>query len=226
MNARMHTRASGGPAAPVAPFANSCAVETSAVRFIDCARLPPEPWVNGGGTTRTIARGPEQGGASPWRVSVARLDGPAKFSQFHGYDRTLLPIDDSAIDLHSQDGQLLARAGQPVQFSGDLHVWVNLPARPVNVLNVMCKRDAYRARVSVAGHSLRVTPAATHLLVSLAGHWHVESALLRGVTLPPLNALWISARPEELALRPSGPGAQLASVAIEAISSEAEGHRR
>lgn len=203
------------------------AAELYAVRLIDGARVPAEPWANGGGTTRTLARGREQNGAAPWRVSVATLDGPAKFSQFPGYDRTLLPIDDGAIDLHSQDGQLLARSGQPVHFSGDLHVWVNLPARPVNVLNVMCKRGAFRARVSVAAHSLRVTPATTHLLVSLAGQWNVESALLRGVMLPPLNALWISGRPEELALRPSGPGAQLASIAIEAIAGEATaGHRR
>lgn len=208
------------------PALRADAAELCAVRFIDCMRVPPEPWANGGGTTRTLARGPEQHGAAPWRVSIAALDGPAKFSQFAGYDRTLLPIDDSAIDLHSQDGQLLARTGQPVQFSGDLHVWVNLPARPVNVLNVMCKRGAFRAHVSVATHSLRVTPTATHLLVSLAGQWNVESALLRGVTLPPLKALWISGRPEELALRPSGPGAQLASIGIEAITSKLEGAGR
>lgn len=209
-----------------APSADASAAEICAVRFIDGTRLPPEPWANGAGTTRTLARGAEQRGAAPWRVSIATLDGPAKFSQFAGYDRTLLPIDDAAIDLHSQDGQLLARAGQPVHFSGDLHVWVNLPARPVSVLNVMCKRGAYRARVSVAAHSLRVTPAATHLLVSLAGQWNVESALLRGVTLPPLNALWISGRPEELALRPSGPGSRLASIAIEALTGETEGPGR
>ena len=208
------------------PALRADAAELCAVRFIDCMRVPPEPWANGGGTTRTLARGPEQHGAAPWRVSIATLDGPAKFSQFAGYDRTLLPIDDAAIDLHSQDSQLLARAGQPVHFSGDLHVWVNLPARPVSVLNVMCKRGAYRARVSVAAHSLRVTPAATHLLVSLAGQWNVESALLRGVTLPPLNALWISGRPEELALRPSGPGSRLASIAIEALTGETEGPGR
>jgi uncharacterized protein len=193
----------------------------AAVRFIDGTRLAPEPWANGGGVTRTLARGPELGGAATWRVSIATLDGAAKFSQFPGYDRTLLPIDDGMIDLRTQDGQLLARAGQPVHFSGDLHVWVNLPARPVNVLNVMCKRGVARARVSVAAHSMHVTPAATHLLVSLAGQWSVESTLLRGVTLPPLHALWISGRPEELALRPSGPGAQLASIAIETITGEA-----
>lgn len=206
--------------APVASFATASAV-TSAVRFIDCQRIAPEPWANGGGTTRTLARGSEARGGAAWRVSLATLEGPAKFSQFTGYDRTLLLVDDGAIDLHLQDGQLQARAGQPVHFSGDLHVWVNLPARPVRVLNVMCRRGAARARVNVASHSLRVTPAATQLLVSLAGQWSVESSLLRGVTLAPFHALWISGRPEELALRPSGPGAQLASVAIDLLDEDA-----
>ena len=205
--------------APVESFAAPAAA-TSAVRFIDCRRIAPEPWANGGGTTRTLARGSEAGGEVAWRVSVATLEGPAKFSQFAGYDRTLLLVDDGAIDLHSQDGPLQARAGQPVHFSGDLHMWVNLPARPVSVLNVMCRRGEARARMNVVSHSLRLTPAATQLLVSLAGQWSVESSLLRGVALAPFHALWISGRPEELALRPSGPGAQLASVAIDLLDED------
>lgn len=210
---------------PLVKAASNSSGDLSAVRFVDFARVLPEPWANGAGTTRTLARGPERRGVSPWRVSVATLDGPAKFSQFHGYDRTLLPINDGAIDLHSQDGHLLARSGQPVHFSGDLHLWVNLPARPMNVLNVMCKRGACRARVNVASHSTRVTPATTHLLVSLSGNWSVESALLRGVTLSPLTALWLTGRPEELALQSSGPAAQLASIAIEAVPDEDEGQQ-
>ncbi|WP_155836907.1 HutD family protein [Paraburkholderia mimosarum] len=111
--------------------------------------------------------------------------------------------------------------GQPVHFSGDLYMWANAPGQPVSVLNVMCRRGVARARVNVASHSLRVTPAATQLLVSLAGQWSVESSLLRGVTLAPLHVLWISGRSEELALRPSAPGAQLASVAIDLLDEDA-----
>ncbi|MFM0736375.1 HutD family protein [Paraburkholderia xenovorans] len=203
-----------------------------AVRIVDYSRMPPERWANGDGTTRTLARGPEQNGAATWRLSVATLDGAAKFSQFPGYDRTLLLIDDGAIDLLSQDGKLLARAGQPVHFSGELPVWIDLPVRPVNVLNFMHQRGAHRVRVSVDTHSLRVTPAATHLFVSLAGQWDVQSAVLRDVTLPPLNALWTSGRSDDLVLRPTAPGAQLVSIAIDADTSNTtdttgmEGHSR
>ncbi|MEM5324986.1 HutD family protein [Paraburkholderia sp. JHI2823] len=88
-------------------------------------------------------------------------------------------------------GELQARAGQPVHFSGDLYMWANAPGQPVSVLNVMCRRGVARARV------------------------------MRGVTLAPLHVLWISGRSEELALRPSAPGAQLASVAIDLLDEDA-----
>jgi uncharacterized protein len=193
-----------------------------AVRLIDCMRLPPEPWANGGGTTRTLARDPALHDDPLWRVSIATLDGVATFSQFIGYDRTLLPMEAGTIDLYVQDEKRSARAGQPVHFSGDLHVWARPPAQPVNVLNVMCKRGAYRAQLSVVTQAQHVAPAPTQLLVGLAGHWKVESALLRGVTLAPLNAVWITGRTEQLALIPSDPGAQLASIAIEAVTPEME----
>ncbi len=185
------------------------------VRFFNCATLAPEPWANGGGVTRTIARGPEDDAGIPWRVSLATLSGAAKFSQFAGFDRTLVLLDDGAVDLHSQDGQLTARAGQPVQFSGDLHVWVTLPARPVLALNVMTRRQTCRATVRVTTHSLRVTPTASQLLLSVDGQWALASALLRNVSLAPMSGIWLEQRHEALDLSPLGARARLVSIAIE-----------
>lgn len=189
-----------------------------AVRFFNCANLSPEPWANGGGVTRTIARGPEDDTDVHWRVSLATLSGTAKFSQFPGFDRTLVLLDDGSVDLHSQDGQLIARAGQPVQFSGDLHVWVTLVAKPVHVLNVMTRREVYRATVSAHTHSLRVTPAASQLLLSVNGQWTLASSLLRNVSLAPMNGIWLEQRHEALDLSPLGPGARLLSIAIEPLA--------
>ncbi|MBB5411257.1 hypothetical protein HDG34_005217 [Paraburkholderia sp. HC6.4b] len=185
------------------------------VRFLDCTSVSPEPWVNGGGTTRTLARGANPAGVADWRVSLADLKGAARFSQFPGFERTLLLIDDGTVDLHSQDGQLLARTGQPVQFSGDLHVWVSLPTKPVQVLNVMARREACRAKVSVATNALRITPASVQLLISLSGRWSLSSELLKNVTLSPMHGIWIEGRSEELDLHHVGPGAKLVSIAIE-----------
>jgi uncharacterized protein len=200
------------------PSLHPLAASQPAVRFFNCATLAPEPWANGGGVTRTIARGAEDDEGAQWRVSVATLSGAAKFSQFPGFDRTLVLLDDGAVDLHSQDGQLIARAGQPVQFSGDLHVWVTLAAKPVNVLNVMTRREACRATVSVHTNSLRVMPAANQLLLSVDGQWTLSSSLLRNVSLAPMNGLWLEHRYEALDLSPLGPGARLLSIAIEPLA--------
>ncbi|TDN57771.1 hypothetical protein B0G77_8611 [Paraburkholderia sp. BL10I2N1] len=189
----------------------------ASVRFIDCAALPPEPWANGNGTTRTIARGPSNRTDVGWRVSLVTLNGAAKFSQFSGFNRTLLLLDEGSVDLHSQDGQLVARTGQPVHFSGDLHVWVSMMTNAVNVLNVITQRDNYRAAVSIASNSLRITPAQTHLLICLAGQWTVSSSVLRDVLLTPMKGIWTEGRQEDLDLRPFGPGAQLVSIAIETV---------
>ena len=187
--------------------------EQASVRFFDCTRIAPEAWANGAGTTRNIARG--SNGA--WRVSLAELSGAAKFSQFAGFDRTLTLLDDETVDLHSQDGQLNARAGQPIHFSGDLHVWVTLPARPVNVLNVMTRRDTCSSRVSVATHSARITSAASQILFCVAGEWSIESALLRDVSLRPLTGIWLDGLHEDIDMKPHGPGAQLVSIAIDHV---------
>lgn len=187
--------------------------EQASVRFFDCSRIAPEAWANGAGTTRTIARGMD----GAWRVSLAELSGAAKFSQFAGFDRTLTLLDDETVDLHSQDGQLNARAGQPVHFSGDLHVWVTLPARPVNVLNVMTRRDTCGSRVSVATHSARITSASSQILFCVAGQWSIESALLRDVSLRPLTGIWLDGLHEDIDMKPYGPGAQLVSIAIDHV---------
>ena len=185
--------------------------EQAPVRFFDCTRIAPQAWANGAGTTRTIARGME----GAWRVSLAELSGAAKFSQFAGFDRTLTLLDDETVDLHSQDGQLNARAGQPVHFSGDLHVWVTLPARPVNVLNVMTRRDTCGSRVSVATHCARITSAISQILFCVSGQWSIESALLRDVSLGPLTGIWLDGLHEDIDMNPHGPGAQLVSIAID-----------
>ncbi len=186
------------------------------IHFFDCARLSPEAWANGGGTTRTIAKRASDDGRLVWRVSLATLNGPAQFSRFPGLDRTLLLLDDGAVDLHSQDGAWFARPGQPVRFPGDLLIWASVPARPVDVLNVMTRRGACHASVNVASHSLRITAASTHLILCIAGQWSLASALLNGVSLQPMTGIWIDGRREEIDLRAMGPGARLVSIAIDA----------
>jgi uncharacterized protein len=189
----------------------------ASIHFIDCANLATQAWANGGGTTRTIAKQTGDDGID-WRISLATLNGPAKFSQFPGIDRTLLLLDDGAVDLHSQDGASFVRPGQPVHFSGDLLIWASVPAQPVDVLNVMTRRGAYRATLNVAAHSLRITPAATQFVLCVAGQWSVASSLLNGVSLQPMTGIWFDGRREEIDLHAIGPGARLVSIAIDPLA--------
>ncbi len=196
------------------------AVEPSAdstLHFFDCLALAPEPWANGAGETRTIARDPDSGSESGWRVSLASLTGAARFSQFAGFDRILLPAGEDTVELHTQDGQLVARRGQPVQFPGELHVWLAAPTRPTQVVNVMTRRTSHRATLSVVSHSARIAPASTQLLIALSGKWSLQSALLHDVSLAPLCGIWLEGHDESLDLQTQEPGALLASIAIEAV---------
>lgn len=187
------------------------------VRFIDCAQLEPEAWANGAGVTRTIASRVDSDGNVDWRVSLATLDGSARFSQFPGIDRILVPIDNTSVELRAQDGHLVAHPIVPAHFPGDLPVWTTDIVRPTHVLNVMTRRVACRATVSVATHSRRVTPASTHLLICAAGQWRFSSASLSAQTLLPMHGLWLDGRGEELDLQSDALDSRLISIAIEPV---------
>jgi environmental stress-induced protein Ves len=186
----------------------------TSIRFFDCTSLPIEPWANGGGTTRTIARGRN----GEWRVSLAELVSSAKFSQFAGFDRTMTLLDEGSVNLHAQDGMLIACADQPVHFAGDLHVWVGQPAVPVNVLNVMTRRGRYHSRVNVMTGSSRIASATAQILLCVSGTWTVESAVMRRISLQPLAGIGLNGLHDDIDLKPNGPDARLVSVAIDSIA--------
>ena len=71
------------------------------IRF---AALNPQPWKNGAGTTREIAR---EGVAEDWqwRISIADVVAEAPFSSFPGVDRVLVLLEGEGIGLAFDDGQ-------------------------------------------------------------------------------------------------------------------------
>ncbi|SAK73078.1 hypothetical protein AWB80_04041 [Caballeronia pedi] len=188
-----------------------------ALRLLDCAKLAPEPWKNGAGTTRTVASELGVDGEMNWRVSLATLTGPSKFSQFPGLERVLMPLGDGAVELRSQDGARTARPGQPVSFSGDLHIWASVPTEHLEVVNVMIRRNTLRANVSAASHSLRLTLSRVHLLLCVAGQWSVSSPLLNSVLLQSMNGVLLEDCAGELEVHAAGPSCKLVSIAIESV---------
>jgi environmental stress-induced protein Ves len=185
--------------------------------------IEPEPWANGKGVTRTIARGGLDG-ETQWRVSLATLNGAAEFSRFEGFERILLPVDAQTLQLQSTEGQLIAHRNHPAHFSGDLRVWIAALPRPVEVLNVMTRRGSSRTRLEVFTQTASVNSACVHLLLGLAGQWTVRGTRLGDVVLGPLQGLLIENVDDALTCEAAAAAADtttgsapaLASIAIEA----------
>jgi uncharacterized protein len=103
----------------------------------------PSKWKNGKGETLEIAKCPATATLDgfDWRISVARLDDDAEFSQFLGIDRTLAIIEGRGILLRL--GNELHRLDQnsaPLRFAGDRPAYAELIVGFSADLNVMTRR--------------------------------------------------------------------------------------
>ncbi|MGH8191575.1 MAG: HutD/Ves family protein [Rhodanobacteraceae bacterium] len=113
----------------------------SALRSIPSSQQPKELWANGAGTTTVLLREPD---GSDWviRVSVARVDHEAPFSELRDTHRTLVPLD-APMALRFPDGRELyaARLGT-FQFDGSPAPYGLLPDGPTRDFNLMLRGDA------------------------------------------------------------------------------------
>lgn len=114
------------------------------------------PWRNGGGITTELAIAPEEATVSDpfgWRLSTAQVASSGPFSRFEGCDRVLLLLEGEGMDLdHGVHGRaVLDRVLQPVAFSGDWDTTGTLRGGPCRDFNVICRRNRWRADVSVCG---------------------------------------------------------------------------
>lgn len=99
-------------------------------------------WKNGGGVTHEIARS----GESPetdWRVSLATIDRDGPFSDFAGFDRTIVPVEGAGFELSFDDGTrvVLGRLYEPFRFAGEKKVECRLLAGRSRDLNAMTRRS-------------------------------------------------------------------------------------
>ncbi|MFF8828940.1 HutD family protein [Streptomyces sp. NPDC015131] len=157
--------------------------DRGAGRVLRAAARTAVPWRNGGGVTREVAAGPEGAGLDgfDWRVSLAdvRADGP--FSAFPGTDRILTVADGSGMDLEAGGRHLRAERYVPLRFPGDVPTEGRLVGGPVVNLNVMHRRGALVADVTVVrgGHTLpAAAPGAVVLVVALDRAVEVAGARL------------------------------------------------
>jgi len=97
------------------------------------------PWKNGGGITHEAIRVPATGDPFLWRVSLAQIDSSGPFSDFAGYDRKMVLLQGTGIQLTHGNGQhrVLKNVGDCVEFAGALPTHCELLGGPCVDLNLM-----------------------------------------------------------------------------------------
>jgi hypothetical protein len=116
------------------------------MKMIAFNNLPAQPWKNGGGVTREIARRDDASGLL-WRLSFADVDRDGAFSIFTGAERVLTVVEGAGLRLRHAGGVIDARPGVPVAFSGETPINGELVSGPVRDFNLIY--DPKRVRASV-----------------------------------------------------------------------------
>jgi uncharacterized protein len=119
----------------------------SGVHVVELASVPPQPWRNGGGTTRELLAWPA-GAPGGWlvRVSIADIDRDGPFSAFPGVQRGFMVLEGAGVLLGLAAGELrLTPASPPLLFDGAQAPGCRLIDGPTRDLNLMAPHAAGRA---------------------------------------------------------------------------------
>jgi environmental stress-induced protein Ves len=114
------------------------------------------PWRNGGGWTQVLAQSP---GGEPfeWRVSVADIEHDGPFSDFSGYNRTIV-AEDYGFTLEFEDGEHVEiEPLVPFSFAGERRAFCRLHGRAATAFNVMTLRGTFRHEVRVESGEIDVS---------------------------------------------------------------------
>jgi environmental stress-induced protein Ves len=132
--------------------------------IIRAADMQPQPWKNGMGVTREVARFPADAGSDDfvWRVSVAEVNSAAPFSTFPDIDRQIVLLDGGGfiMTLDGKQQHALTTPLQPFAFSGEAQVEVAMAGGATRDFNLMVRRTQANGRVEViTGPGSHVMPA-------------------------------------------------------------------
>jgi uncharacterized protein len=130
-----------------------------------------QPWRNGAGSTREIMRGGER---PDWRVAIADIEGDCSFSDFSGYQRQLMLLSGSRLELHidSKAPIELATPFALTRFDGAAQVRASLPDGACRAFNLMHRPEAVQAELfhrPLLGTMLFFPRPGQHWLIHLAG---------------------------------------------------------
>ena len=184
------------------------------------ADLSATPWKNGGGSTREIVCWPPGAGMDSfdWRVSVATIARSGPFSVFAGVDRVIVLLEGDGVRLQSAGGihHRLDQALQPFAFPGEEALHCTLLGGPSQDFNVMTRRKALRAEVTVLQAATPFPPAPRGLLLAVRGHWqlHADGAAQECAAG---QGLWWDGEAQGWLARPLGDDAALLWVRLDVV---------
>ncbi|WP_416696186.1 HutD family protein [Candidatus Pseudothioglobus sp. Uisw_050_01] len=109
------------------------------------------PWRNGlGSTVELLAETPNKNEAFSWRLSIASVANDSPFSDFSGYDRTLLLLEGSGITLNKPNGifKVLNSSFDYANFKGEDLIDATLHNGPIKDFNIMTLRSICTSSVT------------------------------------------------------------------------------
>ena len=122
------------------------------LEIVTLDRIAPQPWRNGGGSTRELLSWPAPTpSANVWRVriSVAEVLRDGAFSAYPGVQRWFAVIDGAGVLLQFAAGrERLDAQSAPLQFDGALAPHCELLGGPTVDLNLMSHRQSTRSTMS------------------------------------------------------------------------------
>lgn len=171
------------------------------------ADTPPQPWRNGGGSTRELLAWPS---AQDWllRLSVADIDADGPFSVFDGVQRWFVVLQGAGVAL-TIDGQahLQRPEGTPLHFDGAAHTDCRLLDGPTRDLNLMLRSRSGGLLPALPGQAWQPPGAVCGLFSRLPGRCHVMATpgTARAVhDLPGMALLWFPSAPARLCWQAQG----------------------
>jgi environmental stress-induced protein Ves len=104
------------------------------------AHTRPQPWRNGGGSTRELLTWPA-GEAWALRISLAGVTQDGPFSAWPGVQRWFAVVEGAGVELALPTGPVALRPGSPpLHFAGDAAPHCRLLDGPTQDLNLMVRR--------------------------------------------------------------------------------------
>jgi environmental stress-induced protein Ves len=193
------------------------------MKIIRYASLTATPWKNGGGMTYELIRVPPGRGPFRWRLSVAHIDAPGPFSDFAGYDRTMILLRGAGVRLTFDGGsrQELRGVGDMAQFDGGCATQCELLQGSCADLNLIVSQSiaGVRAWVEPVAGPRPFPSHATLLAFPLSGAMCVDAGSGDGTAILQPWDLAVASRPDRLTISRASRGEPAAgAVSVDAGS--------